>query len=136
MAKEKTYSQDVDAAVAAGATLGTITLSKKGADGKTYNQDTREFASPFTVEQMLAFCGNSVDEMGTLFVNRVVNPMIQVRDRNALKTKAEGPQRVIDDMVDSLLDGKAFDNKAEATDFVITRLKAQGVLPADYVAAA
>jgi len=132
MAREKTYSQDFPAAVAAGAKLSKVVLAKKGTDKKLYNQDSQEFAVPFTYAQALAFCGNDETEFGTLFVNRIANPMLQANDRRKLAIKAEGPEKTIQDMVDSLLDGKAFDDATEAREFVISRLVAKGEIPEGY----
>lgn len=52
--------------------------------------------------------------------------------RSALETRLEGPEKSIEKTVKANLVSGMFETEAEAREFVITRLKATGKLPADY----
>jgi hypothetical protein len=129
MARESVYKVDVDAAVNAGAKVKTITISKKGANGKTYNRTTQEI-DVTDLNQALAVLSGNEEHVWSLLTSRL-NQMIQANDRRKLTIDAEGPERAIKDMVAALVDGGAFD-EAEAIDIVVAKLKAKGELPEDY----
>jgi hypothetical protein len=131
MAREAKYKVDVDAAVKVGAELTSVTLTKKGIDGKTYEQPSKEI-SITDGKQALAFLSGNQEHLWSLFTDRA-NAMIQANDRRKLNVAAEGPKRAIDDAVESLVDSKVYDTAEEAREFVIDRMKAKGTIPADYV---
>lgn len=130
MARESVYKTDVAGAVNAGAKVKTIQLYKKGVDGKTYNQETQEIFIT-DLNQALAFVSGNEDHLWTLISDRVANPMIQANDRRKLAIAAEGPQKAITDQIDALVSGGAFTNE-EAVEFVVSKYKAKGLVPADY----
>lgn len=130
--KEKVYASNVDAAVAEGAKIRNIVLSKKNdKNGVTYNQPTREIE--FTsVDEILAYLDGNEQHLVKLFGDRVANPTIQANDKRLLAIAAEGPERVIQDAVDSLIETKVFDDETEAREFVVAKLKAKGNIPENY----
>lgn len=131
MAREKKYSQDVEAAVNAGAKLNDVELSKKGKDKKTYVQASKAIVFN-AVSQILAFCGNDENELFELFSKRVANQMIQANDYRNLLIAAEGPEKAIEDTVASLLDNKMFDTAEDAIEFAVGRMIKSGQVPEDY----
>lgn len=129
--REAKYKVDLAGYESAGGEVRDTVLSKKGDDGKTYNQDAKE-VTVLDLNQALAILSGNEEHVWELFTARVINPMIQSSARQQLAVKAQGPSKAIADQIASLVDGGAFD-EAEATELVVARYKAKGLVAEDFI---
>jgi hypothetical protein len=108
-------------------------LSKKGDDGKNYTVETVEVTVD-DYEQATAILSGNDEHIWELFTARVINPMLQGSARQKLAVLAQGPTKAILSQIDSLYaDGTGAFSEEEATEFVISRYKAKGLVAEDFV---
>lgn len=152
----KTLPEGIVAAILAGDlahAVEKVTISEKVSPTK--KEESREFDALYalTVNGMAILMGGKLDAqtpkpaegkderteqeraLGAadhFNYGRILN--VRQNVRTALETDLEGPEKSIAKQAKSLVDGGSFETLAEATEFVIGRLKAQGKLAQDYAA--
>jgi hypothetical protein len=129
--REAKYKLDLAAFESNDGEVRTVQLSKKGDDGKTYSVETKE-VTVIDLNQALAILSGNEEHLFELFTARVINPMLQAGARQKLAVLAQGPTKAILDQIATLVDGGAFD-EAEATELVVARYKAKGLVSEDFV---
>jgi hypothetical protein len=119
------------------ATLDKVTAEQKGKEEKA----TREYVrlTALTVEGALALCGGRMVKVtegdakgnGVLdYFNYGFDLGVRSNERNALLTSLEGPEKGIERAVKGLM--AAGIAREVAIPIVVSQLKAQGTIPADY----